>query len=115
VRGEFIYYVLLIISGIGIGLALEGYFSKVNFNRTKIKDTSVFHRIPIIRKLAEKVPYYTRIIPLIATVAVFFTMLLIYICFWVYPILVASFLSSPWAIGVGIVYLVIIAMFDITI
>lgn len=110
-RGELIYYVLLIISALGIKLALEGFFKTGSFfNRTPIKKGSVLRRLPVIRKLVEKQPYYVRIIPVFITITVFFIALVIYICFWIYPPSVASFLGSPWLIGFSLVYIFALAL-----
>lgn len=115
-RGEFIYYALLIITGLSINTATYGYSKRNNlFNRAKIKETSILRRIPIVRKLVEKEPYYARVIPMLITIAVFLIVLVIYICFWIYPPSVASFLASPWTIGLSVLYMLVIAVYDMTI
>ncbi|MDE5547984.1 MAG: hypothetical protein K2J30_03200 [Clostridia bacterium] len=113
---EFIYYALLIMTGLGIGMALRGYFKSYDlFDRAIIKENSILWRIPIVRKLAEKQPYYARVIPVIISIAVFLISLVIYVCFWIYPPSVTSFLGSPWVVGFSIFYFIAMAIYVATI
>ena len=115
-RGEFEYYILLIMSALVIEMTISGCTKNGSlFDRAIIKDTSILRRIPIIRKLVEKQPYYARVIPILIAIAVFLIVFVIYICFWIYPPSVASFLGSMWAKGFSFGYCIVIAVYIITI
>lgn len=102
---KFIYYGVLSCAGLAVLLAFVGFDKKqCIFEYPKIKENSILRKIPGIRVLVKADPRYVRVIPIIVSFAIMIVVLPIYICFWIYPPLVADFLANKWVLWVMIGY-----------
>lgn len=105
-------YGLLLTAGLGIIISIIVFNSKAYiFKHIEIKKDSFLRKIPLVRKLVEKEPYYVRVLPVIFSWIVLGIVFIIYIFFWIDSSFFSIILSSIWVNLFEVVYIISLLLF----